>query len=86
MRAIDTRRTIHANISAEAREGWRSFCDENGVSISAMVEAVGLYYARVARGEIAPSRRGQAAVAEARRIDVERRSRSNVKSPPPVEP
>ncbi|MEM8686350.1 MAG: hypothetical protein AAGF81_03410 [Pseudomonadota bacterium] len=33
--------TISAKVSPESASGWRNFCDQNGVSVAAMLEVAG---------------------------------------------
>lgn len=65
------RRAIHAYLSQEAHESWRAFADENGVSVSALLEA----YAALLQ-DLGDDGRS-AIVGAARMIDSERRRRPN---------
>ncbi|MCU7933209.1 MAG: hypothetical protein KZQ90_20640 [Candidatus Thiodiazotropha sp. (ex Codakia rugifera)] len=38
----EERIVISAKISKDAAEGWRNFCDGNGISLTAMLEVAGL--------------------------------------------
>jgi|688.fasta_scaffold06002_13 hypothetical protein len=65
------RRAIHAYLSPEAHESWRNFADENGVSVSALLEA----YAALLQDLGDDGRK--AIVGAARMIDSARRRRPN---------
>ena len=64
---------ITARISGEAAEGWRSFCALNGISVTALIEVLGLYLA--AKRLPANAELQQRIVEDARKIDRQRRSR-----------
>jgi hypothetical protein len=67
------RRTLTVRLSEEAFDGWHRLADDNGVSVTAMIEAVGLNMELVrSTSEVAPVVRD-----EARRVDRERRRRSS---------
>ena len=69
----EEREVISAKISRRAAEGWRVFCERNGISVTAMLEIAGLEL----EGETAPptveARRQM--VESARELDTERRRR-----------
>jgi len=68
--------TISAKISPEASLGWRNFCDQNGISVAAMLEIAGI---QLANEEFPPKieeRRNM--VSLAREIDRKRRDRRKV--------
>lgn len=61
------------SISNDAREGWHDFARSQGVSVTALAEAIGFAFTALDMDRI-PARL-RAAVEEARAIDAERRSR-----------
>lgn len=60
------RRAIHAYVSADTHEAWHRFCEEEGISLSGLLEVMGPRL-----GELLT----QDEVKAARRIDAERRRR-----------
>ena len=67
------RAILSARVSEDSAEGWHSFCDKNGVSLSAIIEVTGLELLNEQSPPIEPMR--QRLVAEARTIDIQRRTR-----------
>lgn len=65
---------LHAYLSKEARTAWRTFSEENGVSVTGLLESLGLNIAEELDGHEADDIR-QDWVKAARRIDVQRRRR-----------
>ena len=65
--------TISAKVSAESAQGWKKFCSDNGITLSAFIEVAGLQLL----GETAPPivEERQIMVEKARQIDQERRIR-----------
>ena len=72
-RGDEERIAINARLSRASAEGWRGFCQANGISLSAFLEVVGLNLA----GDTAPSRipERDRMVEAARAVDIERRNR-----------
>lgn len=68
---------LNASLSREAYEGWKSFADAHGLTVAALLEALGL---QMVAGADTPDEglcpEGQAAIAVARRIAAQRRRRS----------
>ena len=64
---------LSAKVSKESADGWKNFCDNNGITLSAFIEVAGLQLAN----ESAPPnvRERQLMVEKARKIDQQRRSR-----------
>lgn len=62
------RRALHAFVSDEAHSQWHDFAAEQGVSVSALLEALAPELRLL-------SKRGEAIVKAARKIDAERRRR-----------
>lgn len=60
-------------MSEEAFDGWTGFAAANGVTLGALVEALGLQL--VGRNAAPESETGRQIIAKARDIDRERRSR-----------
>lgn len=70
-----SRRAIHAFVSPEAHEQWHDFAAEEGVSVSALIEAFAPELADPARGKEAVHVRLHCVVVAARKIDAARRRR-----------
>lgn len=66
------RRAIHAYVTEEAHDHWHEFAAEQGVSVSAVLEALAAELCGVADGSTALD----AVVINARRIDASRRRRT----------
>lgn len=66
---------LHASVSDEARDGWRLFAQVHGVSVTGLLEALGLRLAFLDRPEKGLPVLWREVLAEARAIDAERRSR-----------
>ena len=64
---------ISGRVSASSAEGWRKFCEANGISLSAFLEAAGQALAKETYPPSVEER--QRLVEAARRVDLERRSR-----------
>lgn len=72
----DSRKAIHAYLSPEAHDQWHDFAAENGVSVSGLLEAIGLEWKdqmQAEGGDLPPEIEGLAK--RARRIDASRRRR-----------
>jgi hypothetical protein len=75
----DSRKAIHAYLSPEAHDQWHDFAAENGVSVSGLLEAIGLEWKdqmQTDGGDLPPEIEGLAK--RARRIDASRRRRQRV--------
>lgn len=70
---MDARVVVSARVSKEAATGWRAFCDENGISLSALLEVAGRQLANETFPPRVEERRKM--VEEARKIDIQRRAR-----------
>lgn len=71
----DTRKAIHAYLSPEAHDQWHDIAAENGVSVSGLLEAIGLDWKdQVTDGGDLPAEIEDLAK-RARRIDASRRRR-----------
>ena len=64
---------IKARLSDDARGGWVGFCDEHGVTLSGLLEAVGRL---MAADQLRETQQVDRVVALARQIDRERAKRS----------
>ena len=71
----DSRKAIHAYLSPEAHDQWHDFAAENGVSVSGLLEAIGLAWKDQVNGngDLPPEIEDLAK--RARRIDASRRRR-----------
>jgi len=69
----EMREIVSGRVSITAAEGWRNFCEGNGISLSAFLEAAGLALVKETFPPSIAARR--ALVDEARRVDLQRRSR-----------
>ncbi|NND48984.1 MAG: hypothetical protein HKN60_01895 [Rhizobiales bacterium] len=71
------REILVAKISAPSAEGWRCFCEQNGISLTAMLEIV---CRDLGDGTLPASQEGlDQLVVSAREVDRARRSRSRRK-------
>lgn len=69
------RRSIGAYVSPQARDGWRLFAASRGVSVSALLEALGVALAELDEPERRLPPLVREALQEARVIDARRRRR-----------
>ena len=72
----DSRKAIHAYLSPEAHDQWHDFAAENGVSVSGLLEAIGLEWKdqmKTDDGDLPAEIESLAK--RARRIDASRRRR-----------
>lgn len=67
---------LHASISEEALDIWRSFARSRGVSVTALLEVLASELDRLDQPEQKLPVRWRQLIAEARSVDAERRSRS----------
>lgn len=69
------RQALHAYLSEKAHQAWQSFAEENGVSVTGLLEALGVQLADEieAAGDAADIR--QDWVKRGRKIDAQRRRR-----------
>lgn len=65
--------TISGKVSPESAAGWRSFCEQNGITVAAMLEIAGLQLAAESFPPKVKERREM--VEMARKIDRDRRDR-----------
>lgn len=70
-----SRRAIHAFVSPEAHEKWHDFAAEEGVSVSALIEAFAPELSDPVRGKEPMLSRLGLVVTTARKIDAKRRRR-----------
>lgn len=70
-----SRRAIHAFVSPEAHEKWHEFAAEEGVSVSALIEAFAPELSDVDSGKESMLDRLGLVVTTARKIDAARRRR-----------
>lgn len=75
MSEIPSRRAIHAFVSPEAHDQWHDFAAEEGVSVSALIEAFAPELSDPARGVAPMHERLSFVVSAARKIDAARRRR-----------
>jgi len=69
------RSALHAYLSVDSHAAWQAFSEENGVSVTGLLEALGRELAAELE-DIEPDDMRQTWVKKARRIDAERRRRS----------
>ncbi len=67
------RQIISAKISTKSFDGWKAFCDSNGVSVTAMIEVAGIVLGAESNPPSVVERIQM--VETAREIDIERRAR-----------
>ncbi|MCU0270399.1 MAG: hypothetical protein MUF83_17375 [Acidimicrobiales bacterium] len=70
-----SRKAIHAYLTQEAHDSWHDVAAEHGVSVSALLEAIGQFWTESSNGDGAQLQR-DALVKQARRIDADRRRRA----------
>lgn len=75
MSETSSRRAIHAFVSPEAHEHWHDFAAEEGVSVSALIEAFAPELGDPERGKSLMHDRLSFVVLAARKIDAARRRR-----------
>ena len=71
---VGDRQALHAYLSPEAHEAWQTYANENGVSVTSLLEALGLELRDELEDTDADELR-QPWVKIARRIDAQRRRR-----------
>jgi hypothetical protein len=69
------RKVIHANVSDDAHQIWQNFADENGVSITGLIEAIGQGWSTAVDGGNDLTQLDPDLVMRARKVDVLRRRR-----------
>lgn len=70
------RKQLNVAISKDAYEAWQTFARQRGVSMTALIEAIGQTLAVVIGQGIELPEMGEGIVAQAREIDAENRRRS----------
>lgn len=70
----NNRPAIHAYLSAEAKDAWELFTVENGVSMTGLLEALGIELAEEMKHS-QPDEVWQDRIKKGRRIDADRRRR-----------
>jgi hypothetical protein len=69
------RRAIHAYVSDTAHDQWHNFATHHGVTVSAILEALGPTLDQATDTPYDPNHPCNTIIAEARRIDTKRRRR-----------
>jgi hypothetical protein len=72
----ETRKAIHAFLTPSSHEAWHTFAAENGVSVSAMIEAMATDWRERRDGDAYELPELDALARDARRIDTRRRRRA----------
>lgn len=75
MASTKDRSALHAYLSAEAHDAWQTFAEVNGVSVTGVLERLGLDLAEEMKTED-PDAIRKDLVRGARRIDADRRRRN----------
>lgn len=75
MKQPASRKAIHAFVSVEAHDRWHDFAADEGVSVSALIEAFAPELGDEALGEEPMFERLEAVIGSARAIDAARRRR-----------
>lgn len=65
----DDRVSVQVRVSEDARDGLHRFCFDHGITVTAMIEALGVQLAETGKCNVPEM------VAAARRIDYERRNK-----------
>jgi hypothetical protein len=76
----ETRKAIHAFLTPASHEAWHEFAAENGVSVSAMIEAMAIDWGDRKNGDTFELPELEGLARDARRIDAGRRRRRQVRS------
>ena len=74
----ESRKAIHAFLTPASHEAWHEFAAENGVSVSALIEALALDWGERRDGEHYDLPEVDELAKGARRIDAQRRRRARV--------
>ena len=69
----ESREIVSGRVSAASAKGWREFCQNNGISLAAFLEAAGLALSKETFPPTVKER--QLIVERAREVDLERRKR-----------
>jgi hypothetical protein len=72
----ETRKAIHAFLTPASHEAWHEFAAENGVSVSAMIEAMAIDWRDRRNGDTYALPELDELARNARRIDAQRRRRA----------
>ena len=72
----ETRKAIHAFLTPASHEAWHEFAAENGVSVSAMIEAMAIDWGERRNGDTYALPELDELARDARRIDAQRRRRA----------
>ena len=70
------RQALHAYLSSEAHSAWQTFAEDNGVSVTGLLEALGLQLVDELAADDDATEVRQDWVRDGRRIDAHRRRRS----------
>jgi len=72
---VEQRPAVHAYLTVESHQAWQTFAEENGVSVTGLIEAIGRELTVEMQAADDPIDVRQDWVRRARRIDAERRRR-----------
>jgi hypothetical protein len=72
------RQALHAYLSEEAHNAWLTFAEENGVSVTGLLESLGLELGLELQASADPTDVRQGWVRQGRKIDAQRRRRSRL--------
>ncbi len=76
MAEIEGRKALHAYVSDDAHDHWHDFCAEQGISVSALLEALApALDIEAVESKQPKSERLASLITEARKIDAARRRR-----------
>ncbi len=75
MSKTSTRRALHAYVSDDAHDAWHDFAAENGVTVSALLEAL-TPHLQTERGAATLESAWEDSIKAARAVDAARRRRS----------
>lgn len=85
MTNTDTRQALHAYLDPEAHAGWQQVADDSGVSVTALMNVIGLGFAALITEGIDPDEIWPALVKTGRKVDATRRRRGDRGEPPAVD-
>jgi len=72
----ETRKAIHAFLTPASHEAWHSFAADNGVSVSAIIEAMAVDWRERRDGDAYELPELDQLARDARRVDAQRRRRA----------
>ena len=75
---MSTRFTLHAYLTEQAQQGWQLLAEENGVSVTGLLESLGIALMDEIKDAGNATAVRQDWIKQGRRVDADRRRRSKV--------